>query len=186
MNLLNLMQEITWHYNRCLVNQDNEWKRSLFSLRAAYKDLQREQGISTLVLEPQSLVENEEFLRYVACRLDDVCDQMEVGEMYFAPSTMFVALDEYEHNHGVGLSEQGLSSLQRIALNRYTRDFITGDAYEALMKAVNAFGEYLLAVNLETEDKVYATSLKLIDTIRFALLRWMPEGFNLIDLTVEV
>jgi len=37
-----------------------------------------------------------------------------------------------------------------------------------------------------TEDKVYATSLKLIDAIRFALLRWMPEGFNFIDLTVEV
>lgn len=93
---------------------------------------------------------------------------------------------EYEHNHSVGLNDQGLSSLQRIALNRYTRDLVAGDAYEALMKAVNAFGEYLLAVNLETEDKAYATSLKLIDTIRLALLRWMPEGFNFIDLTVEV
>ena len=186
MNALNFMQAITWHYNRCLVNQDNDWKRSLLSLRAAYKDLQREQGFSTLVLEIQALVENDEFLRYAAWMLDDVCDQMEVGEMAFAPSMMFMALHEYERNHGVGLNDQGLSSLQRIALNRYTRDLVAGDAYEALMKAVNAFGEYLLAVNLETEDKVYATSLKLIDTIRLALLRWMPEGFNFIDLTVEV
>lgn len=186
MNLLNFIQEVTWHYNRCLVNQDNEWKRSLLSLRAAYKGLQTSQGLSTLILETQSLVENDEFLRYVAWLLDDVCDQMVVGEMTFAPSTMFLALDEYEHNHGVGLSDQGLSSLQRIALTRYTRELVTGDAYDAMMKAVNAFGEYLLATNLETEDKIYAVSLKLIDTIRLALLRWMPEGFNFVDLTVEV
>lgn len=70
MNLLNFMQEITWHYNRCLVNQDNDWKRSLLSLRAAYKDLQQEQGFSTLVLEVQALVANDEFLRYAAWMLD--------------------------------------------------------------------------------------------------------------------
>lgn len=29
MNALNFMQEVTWHYNRCLVNQDSDWKRSL-------------------------------------------------------------------------------------------------------------------------------------------------------------
>ena len=69
MNTLNFMQEVTWHYTRCLVNQDNDWKRSLLSLRAAYKHLQQEQGFSTLVLETQSLVENDEFLRYVAWRL---------------------------------------------------------------------------------------------------------------------
>lgn len=186
MNVLNFMQEVTWHYNRCLVNQDNDWKRSLLSLRAAYKDLQNSQGISTLILEVQALVANEEFLRYVAWLLDDVCDQMEVGEMAFAPSTMFMALHEYEHNHGVGLSDQGLSSLQRIALNRYASGLVAGDAYDAMMKAVNAFGEYLLVVNLETGDKAYALTLKLIDNIRLALLRWMPNGFNFIDLTVEV
>lgn len=186
MNVLNFMQEVTWHYNRCLVNQDNDWKRSLLSLRAAYKDLQNSQGISTLVLELEALVENDEFLRYVAWLLDDVCDQMEVGEMVFAPSTMFMALHEYEHNHSVGLNDKGLSSLQRIALTRYTHDLVTGDAYEALMKAVNAFGEYLLVVNLETGDKAYALTLKLIDNIRLALLRWMPNDFKIIDLTVEV
>lgn len=184
MNVLNFMQEVTWHYNRCLVNQDNDWKRSLLSLRAAYKDLQQEQGFSTLVLEVQALVANDEFLRYVAWMLDDVCDQLEVGEMTFAPSTMFMALHEYEHS--VGLNDKGLSSLQRIALTRYTRDLVVGDAYEALMKAVNAFGEYLLVVNLETGDKAYALTLKLIDNIRLALLRWMPNGFNFIDLTVDV
>ena len=186
MNALNFMQEVTWHYNRCLVNQDSDWKRSLLSLRTAYKHLQQEQGFSTLVLEVQALVENDEFLRYVAWMLDDVCDQMNVGEMYFAPSMMFMALHEYERNHGVGLNDKGLSSLQRIALTRYTRDLIAGDAYEAMMKAVNAFGGYLLAVNLETEDKAYALTLKLIDNIRLALLHWMPNGFNFIDLTVEV
>lgn len=186
MNVLNFMQEVTWHYNRCLVNQDNDWKRSLLSLRAAYKDLQNSQGISTLVLELEALVENDEFLRYVAWLLDDVCDQMEVGEMVFAPSTMFMALHEYEHNHGVGLNDQGLSSLQRIALTRYTRGLVTSDAYDAMMKAVNALGEYLLAVNLETGDKAYALTLKLIDNIRLAILRWMPNDFKIIDLTVEV
>lgn len=182
MNLLNFMQEITWHYNRCLVNQDNDWKRSLLSLRAAYKDLQQEQGFSTLVLEVQALVANDEFLRYVAWMLDDVCDQLEVGEMTFAPSTMFMALHEYEHNHSVGLNDKGLSSLQRIALTRYTRDLVVGDAYEAMMKAVNAFGEYLLSVDLEAEENVNAKALKLIDAMRLALLRWMPEGFNFVNI----
>lgn len=182
MNLLNFMQEITWHYNRCLVNQDNDWKRSLFSLRTAYKHLQQEQGFSTLVLEVQALVANDEFLRYVAWMLDDVCDQLEVGEMTFAPSTMFMALHEYEHNHNVGLNDKGLSSLQRIALTRYTHDLVTGDAYEAMMKAVNAFGEYLLSVDLEAEENVNAKALKLIDAMRLALLRWMPEGFNFVNI----
>lgn len=71
MNALNFMQEVTWHYNRCLVNQDSDWKRSLLSLRTAYKHLQQEQGFSTLVLEVQALVENDEFLRYAAWMLDD-------------------------------------------------------------------------------------------------------------------
>ena len=102
--------------------------------------------------------------------------------MCFAPSTMFMALHEYEHNHSVGLNNRGLSSLQRIALTRYTRDFIAGDAYDALIKTVKAFGEYLLSVDLEAEEMANVNALKLIDAMRLALLRWMPEGFNFVNI----
>lgn len=182
MNTLNFMQGAASHFSFSVSGGVFDWMHNLHALRAMYKDLQNSQGISTLVLETQSLVENDEFLRYVAWMLDDVCDQMNVGEMYFAPSTMFMALHEYEHNHSVGLNAQGLSSLQRIALTRYTRELITGDAYNAVMKAVNAFGEYLLSVDLEAEENVNAKTLKLIDAMRLALLRWMPEGFNFVNI----
>lgn len=182
MNVLNFMQGAASHFSFSVSGGGFDWIHNLHALRAMYKDLQNAQGISTLVLETQSLVENDEFLRYVAWRLDDVCDQMEAGEMTFAPSTMFMALHEYEHNHGVGLSDQGLSSLQRIALNRYARGLVAGNAYDAMMKAVNAFGEYLLSVDLGAEENVNANALKLIDAMRLALLRWMPEGFNFVNI----
>lgn len=182
MNLLNFMQGAASHFSFSVSGGVFDWMHNLHALRAMYKDLQNAQGISTIAIDTQSLVENDEFLRYVAWRLDDVCNQMNVGEMYFAPSTMFMALHEYEHNHSVGLNNQGLSSLQRIALTRYIRDVVTGDAYDALIKTVKAFGEYLLSVDLEAEEKVNANALKLIDAMRLALLRWMPEGFNFVNI----
>lgn len=182
MNLLNFMQGAASHFSFSVSSGGFDWMHNLHALRAMYKDLQNAQGISTLALELEALVANDEFLRYVAWMLDDVCDQMNVGEMYFAPSTMFMALHEYEHNHGVGLNDKGLSSLQRIALTRYTRDLIAGDAYEDLLKTVNAFGEFLLSVDLEAEENVNAKALKLIDAMRLALLRWMPVGFNFVNI----
>lgn len=182
MNTLNFMQGAASHFNFSVSGGGFDWMRNLHTLRAMYKDLQNAQGISTIAIETQPLVENDEFLRYVAWRLDDVCNPMNVGEMYFAPSAMFMALHEYERNHGVGLNDNGLSSLQRIALTRYTRDLFTGDAYDAVIKAVKAFGEYLLSVDLEAEENVNAKALKLIDAMRLALLRWMPEGFNFVNI----
>ena len=182
MNTLNFMQGAASHFSFSVSSGGSDWMHNLHALRAMYKDLQNAQGISTLALELEALVANDEFLRYVAWMLDDVCDQLEVGEMTFAPSTMLMALHEYERNHGVGLNDKGLSSLQRIALTRYTRGLIAGDAYEAMMKAVNAFGEYLLSVDLEAEENVNAKALKLIDAMRLALLRWMPEGFNFFNI----
>lgn len=182
MNTLNFMQGAASHFSFSVSGGVFDWMHNLHALRAMYKDLQNSQGISTLALETQSLVANDEFLRYVAWMLDDVCDQLRVGEMTFAPSTMFMALHEYEHNHSVGLNDQGLSSLQRIALTLYTREFITGDAYNAVMKSVNAFGDYLLSVDLEVEEMANANALKLIDAMRLALLRWMPEGFNFVNI----
>ena len=182
MNVLNFMQGAASHFSISVSGGGFDWMHNLHALRAMYKDLQNAQGISTIAIDTQSLVENDEFLRYAAWLLDNVCDKMKVGEMTFAPSTMFMALHEYEHNHGVGLNAQGLSSLQRIALIRYTRDLTTGDAYNALIKTVKALGEYLLSVDLEAEEKVNANVLKLIDAMRLALLRWMPEGFNFVNI----
>lgn len=182
MNTLNFMQGAASHFSFSISGGVFDWMHNLHALRAMYKDLQNSQGFSTLVLEVQALVANDEFLRYAAWMLDDVCDQLEVGEMTFAPSTMFMALHEYEHNHSVGLNDNGLSSLQRIALTRYTRDLLASDAYDAMMKAVNAFGEYLLSVDLEAEENVNAKALKLIDAMRLALLHWMPEGFNFVNI----
>ena len=97
-----------------------------------------------------------------------------------------MALHEYEHKHGNGLNDEGLSSLQRIAVKRFAGEFVTGDAHKELMERVHAFGECLISIEIENDADVVAYVLTRIDAIRLALVQWMPAGFAFVDVTLKI
>lgn len=184
MYTLKFMQLAVDYFNRYIFKSSKGWTQALIGLQSTYKDLQHTQTLTRPVIEAAALVKNEEFLRYVAVKLNDVCDPMEFDNKRFAASMMFIALHDYEHKTGKGLSGDGLSSLQRIALCRYVGDIMKGDNCIAVEGAMHALGEYLLGIDSTVESNLEA--LKLIDAMRLAILRWMPPHYNLIDLTLKV
>ena len=184
MNVLKFMQESVDYYNHCVLKPNYDWVQGLYALQAMYKDLQNVQQVSKPIIEMQTFADNEEFLRYAAWMLDDVCGQLTVDDKYFPPSTLFMALHEYEHKHGEGLNDEGLSSLQRIAVKRFAGEFVMGDAHKALMESVFALGEYLLKTDGGADS--FAESLQLVDAMRLAIQQWMPTGFAFVDVTLRL
>ena len=184
MNVLKFMQASVDYYNLCVLEPNYDWKHGFYNLQSMYKDLQHVQQVSKPIIEMQNFVDNEEFLRYAAWMLDDVCDQLTVDDKYFSPSTLFMALHEYEHKHGNGLNDEGLSSLQRIAVKRFAGEFVMGDAHKELMERVFALGEYLLKTDAGADP--FVELLQLIDAMRLAIVQWMPAEFAFVDVKLHL
>jgi len=184
MNTLLFMKEAVDHFNLSLYKPTYDKKQGLYMLQAIYKDLQHKARAVLPSIGAKELVENEEFLRYCAERLDNTHAAKEVGGLYFRISTLLLALHEYEHKYDTNLDCDGFSSLQRIALARYVADFISGNAYDALRRCIDVLGEYLLEMDAEKED-ANIEALSRIDAMRLAALNWYPAGYSFVDLTYK-
>lgn len=169
MNTLLFMKEAVDHFNLSLYKPTYDVRQGLYKLQAIYKDLQHQDGGLSPSFGVKELVKNEEFLRYCAARLNTACSPMNVNAIHLSPSTIFMAVHEYEHKHGEGLDNEGLSSLQRIALHWYIADFLKGKEHDDLMKRINELGEYLLVMDAEKEH-ANIEALSRIDAMRLVAL----------------
>ena len=184
MNLLDVLGVVCTQYARMVCG--GEKLNCISNVREAFRNYHKAYG-DTVMIEAEMLAKNEKFLDYVCDRVDKEYSLSEFAGKRYPYSVVLRALHEYEERYNdeenPWLDDRGMTSLQRLAFKEYALECLHSDSVDLLLKRMNELDRWVLnheLIYLTPQD--INTGLQLMDRVRLAAYKWMPENHSFAEL----